>query len=60
MTEDLYNKKLGDIINEDMLNGLMKAPNKLVKITFTYQDVEGTQMDCSLKHKDYIENDQEE
>ena len=51
------NKKLGEINNEDMMNGLMEAPNKLVCIGYTFQDKNGTQMSANLKTKDFIEED---
>ena len=63
MTEEkkaksLYDYKLGEVNPENMLNGIMKAPNKLVKIGYTFQDKNGTQMECALKHKDFIEDEE--
>jgi hypothetical protein len=40
-----------------LMNGLLKKPIKLVKISYTYQDKNKTQMDSSLTHDDYIENE---
>ena len=54
----LYDYKLGEINSEDMINGIMEAPNKLVKIGYTFQDKNGTQMECALKHKDFIEDEE--
>ena len=56
--KSLYDYKLGEINNQDMMNGIMKAPNKLVKIGYTFQDKNGTQMECALKHKDFIEDEE--
>lgn len=35
--KSLYDYKLGEINPKNMMNGLMKAPNKLVKIAYTFQ-----------------------
>lgn len=37
------------------MNGMMQKPCKLVKIRYTYQDKNGTQMEAALKHKDFVE-----
>ncbi len=52
----LYDYKLGEINNEDMANGMLKAPNKCVAISVTFQSKDGIQMDIILKHDDYIED----
>jgi len=57
--KSLYDYKLGEINPENMMNGIMEAPNKLVKISYTFQDKNGAQMDCALKHKDFIEDEEE-
>ena len=51
----LYDYKLGESVEKDLMNGIMKAPNKLVKIGYTFQSVDGTQMEVALKHDDFIE-----
>jgi len=53
----IYDYKIGEVNEEDMMNGIMKAPNKLVKIGYTFQDKNQTQMEVSLKHKDFIEDE---
>ena len=53
----LYDYKLGECVEKDLMNGIMKAPNKLVKIGYTFQDKNQTQMEVSLKHKDFIEDE---
>lgn len=58
--KSLYDYKIGEIYNEDMMNGLLQAPIKLVKIGYTFQDKDGNQMEQALKHKDFIEDDDEE
>lgn len=58
--KSLYDYKLGEINNNEMMNGLIKAPNKLVKIGYTFQDKNGNQLECALKHKDFIEEDEDE
>ena len=45
---------------QDLMNGLMKAPNKLVAISYTYQDKDGVQMEAKLKTEDYIEDKDED
>lgn len=57
--KSLYDYKLGESMDKDLMGGLMKKPNKLVKIGYTYQDKNGTQMEVALKHGDYIEDDEE-
>ena len=52
--KSLYDYKLGEICNEDLVKGIMKAPNKLVRIGYTFQSKEGIQMEVSLETKDYI------
>ena len=54
----LFDYKLGELYFDDLANGLLKAPNKLVKIGYTFQDREGTQMEVALKHKDFIEDEE--
>lgn len=54
------NPKIGDIINKDMLNGLLKAPIKVVKITYTYEDKHGTTMDLSATDKAFQEKQDKE
>ena len=58
--KSLDEMKLGEVINEDMFEGCLKKPVKLVKITFTFQDKNETQADMSLIHKDFIDLDEEE
>ncbi len=53
--KELYDYKLGELIEKDLMNGLLKAPIKLVKITYTFQDKNGTQMDTALVHNDFEE-----
>jgi len=60
MTKELTDYKLGEINEEDMINGIMEAPNELVCIGYTFQDKNGTQMTVNLKHKDFIEIDEDE
>jgi hypothetical protein len=53
---NLYDMKLGEETNNNkILMDILEAPAKLVKITYTLQDKEGTQMSASLIHKDYEE-----
>jgi len=63
MTENkkktIYEYKLGEVMNEDMMNGVMKAPNKLVCIGYTFQDKNGTQMTANLKTKDFLEEEED-
>ena len=49
--ETLEKGKLGDI--ETCFNGSIK----LMKITFTFQDKDGTTADVKLEHKDYYEQE---
>jgi len=58
--KSLYDYKLGEINPKNMMNDIMEAPNKLVKIGYTFQDKNGTQMECALKTKDFIEEEDEE
>jgi len=58
--KSLYDYKIGEINNENMMNGIMEAPNKLVAIGYTFQDKNGTQMEAKLKHKDFIEDDEDD
>ncbi len=55
--KELYDYKLGECVEKDLINGLMKKPNKLVKIGYTFQDKNGTQMEVDLKHEDFIEDE---
>ena len=57
--KELYDYKLGEDCPDNLMNGLMKAPNKLVKIAYTFQSRDGVQMTAALVHKDYIEDDDE-
>jgi hypothetical protein len=54
--KSLFDYKIGETNPNDMFNGCMKAPNKLVKVSFTFQDKNGTQMETVLKDPDYKEN----
>lgn len=54
--KNLYDYKLGEICSTDLCNGLMKAPNKCVAISITFQSKNGTQMQSVLKHEDFIED----
>ncbi len=56
--KNIQDYKLGEIHNEDMLNGIMEAPNKLVKVGYTFKDKNGTQMELAFKHKDYEDLDE--
>jgi hypothetical protein len=56
-TKKLNEYKLGEIYDEDLFHGCMEKPNKLVKITYTFQDKNKNQMDLSLIHKDFIEEE---
>lgn len=61
--KDLYSYKLGEMapITDKMLKDLMQSDEmKLVKIGYTYQGKNGVQMECALKHKDYIEDKEED
>lgn len=55
--DDIYKMKLGEILNHDLLNGLLVAPIKCVAISVTLLDKDGTQMTSTLKHEDYKEED---
>lgn len=57
-TKSLYEYKIGEVCKKDLMMGVMKAPNKLVKISYTFQDKNGNKMDAILRHKDYIEEEQ--
>jgi len=61
----LYDYKIGEIIPEVELKkiivmDIMKHPIKLVKIGYTYQDKNGVQMETSLIHNEFIEDDDDE
>ena len=58
--KSLYEYKLGETCDKDLLNGIIKAPSKLVKVAFTFQDNRGNQMEAAVKHEDYIENEDDE
>ena len=58
--KSLYEYRLGEIHNVDMMGGMMKKPNKCVAIALTYQSKEGVQMEAKLKHKDFIEDEEED
>ena len=51
--------KLGEVINEDMFEGVLEKPVKLTKISFTFQDLNETTAVMSLIHKDYVESEEE-
>ena len=57
--KSLFDYKLGELHKEDMFNGVMQGPSKLVKIGYTFQDVNGTQMEAALKHNDFIEEEED-
>ena len=54
----IYEYKLGETINRPLMNGLLQPPIKLVRIGYTYQDKNGTQMESALSTNDYIEDDE--
>jgi hypothetical protein len=56
--KELKDIKIGEIIDEDLLNGIMEKPNKLVKIGYTFKDKNGTQMEMAFKHKDFEEDEE--
>ena len=58
--KSLYEYKLGEVCDKDLMEGIMEAPNKLVAIGYTFQDKNGTQMEAKLKHKDFEEIEEEE
>lgn len=53
MTIDITKVKIGETINEDMLDGVLKAPLRLLAITYTVFDKDGTKMDLAVKHEDF-------
>ena len=57
--KSLYEYKIGEVINEDLMDGLLEAPIKLVKIGYIFQDKNGIQMEFALKHEDFIEEEKE-
>jgi len=58
--KELFAYKLGEDVKKDLCNGIMKGPNKLVKIGYTFQDKTGTQMEVAIKHEDFIEHEEDE
>ena len=54
--KSLYEYKIGEIVDKELMNGTMRSPNKLVRISYTYQSKDEMQMEVSLKHKDFIED----
>lgn len=57
---DIYKMKLGEVINHNMMNGILESPIKCVAFAVTLQDKNGVQMESQLKHKDFIEDNEEE
>ena len=57
---DIYTMKLGEIIKENMMDGMLEHPIKIVARGVTLQDNNGVQMDCTLKHKDFIEEENDD
>ena len=56
--KSLFDYKLGEEVEKDLFNGIMKSPNKLVKIGYTFQSKEGTQMEVALKTDGFIEDEE--
>lgn len=52
--KSLYDYKVGEVIKKDLMNGLLKAPVKVVKIAYTFQDKDKTQMETAIVHNDFI------
>lgn len=58
----IYDLKLGEKADEKMLGSLkdlFEGEVKLVGISYILQDKNGTSMASTLKHKDYIEEEEE-
>lgn len=60
----LSDYKLGDIIDDksftnDPIMRILKSPVELVAVGHTLQDKDGTQATITLKHKDFIEDEDE-
>lgn len=56
--EEIAEKDLAIFFGE--LGKCFNNPVKLVAVQWTIQDSDGVQMDYSLKHKDYIEHEEDE
>lgn len=56
--KSLYDYKLGEVVERDLMNSVMESPNKLVAISYTFQSKDGVQMESILKHKDFLEKDE--
>lgn len=54
----LFDYKLGEVINKPLMNGLLKPPIKLVRIGYTFQDKNGTQMESAIVHDDFKDMDE--
>ena len=58
--KNMWDCKMGETINHNLLNDVMKAPNKLVKKSYTFQDKNGMQMVIDSIHNDYERDENEE
>lgn len=59
MSDDIYSKKLREIIDSNMMNGLLEAPIEIVARSVTLQDKNGVQMTSTLKTENFIEEEEE-
>jgi len=58
--KSVYDYKLGEIYKGSTFKGLLNSPIKLVKIGYTFQDKYGSQVECALKHKDFVDIEEAE